>query len=63
MGGSGSGRWGWHFKKTTIEQCVAIDSARWTKEESSTRVALVPVWSPCPLSCQHYGREASLREP
>jgi hypothetical protein len=31
MGGSGSGRWGWHIKKTTIEQCAAIDSAQWTR--------------------------------
>jgi hypothetical protein len=31
MGGSGSGRWGWHFKKTTIEQCATIDASRWTK--------------------------------
>ena len=32
MGGYGSGRWGWHRKKTTVEQCFSIDAAKWMRE-------------------------------
>ena len=32
MGGYGSGRWGWHTKKTTVEDCRHIDAVRWQRE-------------------------------
>src|ERR1700680_1432502 len=32
MGGFGSGRWGWHQKKTCIHQFLVIDAARWMRE-------------------------------
>ncbi len=28
MGGFGSGRWGWHSKKTTVEECRQLDVSR-----------------------------------
>src|SRR5450631_2046225 len=31
-GGYGSGRWGWHRKKTTVQQCISIDSAKWMRQ-------------------------------
>jgi len=33
MGGYGSGRWGWHRKKETAEDCRFIDAARWMREK------------------------------
>lgn len=32
MGGWGSTRWGWHTKKTTVEECRQLDAARWQRE-------------------------------
>jgi hypothetical protein len=32
MGGYGSGRWGSHTKKTTVEACRVLDSARWMRD-------------------------------
>ena len=32
MGGYGSGRWHWHTRKTTVEECRWIDVARWVRE-------------------------------
>lgn len=32
MGGYGSGRWGWHDKKTTAEECRQIDVGRFKRE-------------------------------
>ncbi len=32
MGGYGSGRWGWHDKATTVEECRTLDVARWVHE-------------------------------
>ena len=31
MGGYGSGRWSWHSKKVTVEQCVVVDVAALTQ--------------------------------
>jgi hypothetical protein len=28
MGGSGSGRWGWHDKKTTVEECLSLSAGK-----------------------------------
>ena len=30
MGGTGSGRWSYHDKKRTVEECWAMTSPRWT---------------------------------
>jgi hypothetical protein len=32
MGGYGSGRWNWHTKATTVEDCRQLDVVRWTWE-------------------------------
>lgn len=32
MGGYGSGRWGWHSKATTVEECISLDANRWMRE-------------------------------
>lgn len=32
MGGYGSGRWGWHSKKDTVEECRSLDANRWMRE-------------------------------
>jgi len=32
MGGYGSGRWGWHCKKTTVEKCLQLDTDRLNRE-------------------------------
>ena len=32
MGGYGSSRWGWHTKKTTVEECRILEAARWQRE-------------------------------
>lgn len=32
MGGSGSGRWAWHDKAQTVEDCRWIDVTRWRRE-------------------------------
>lgn len=32
MGGYGSGRWRWHSKKTTVEECRQLDVSRWRRE-------------------------------
>jgi hypothetical protein len=32
MGGYGSGRWRWHTKKDTAEDCRVLDVSRWTRE-------------------------------
>ncbi len=32
MGGHGSGRWNWHTKATTVEECRHIDAGRWMRE-------------------------------
>jgi len=31
MGGMGSGRWGWHDKKTVVENCRSIDVNKWQR--------------------------------
>ena len=33
MGGNGSGRWGSHVKKTTIENCRCLDASLWAREK------------------------------
>ena len=33
MGGYGSGRWGSHVKKDTVEDCRVLDASRWTREK------------------------------
>jgi hypothetical protein len=58
MGGFGSGRWGWHSKKTTVEDCKALDlhqlaregsfvagrtaSVRWLRGEEETAQSQAP---------------------
>ena len=32
MGGLGSGRWGWHRKKDTVESCYSLDASWWQRE-------------------------------
>jgi hypothetical protein len=32
MGGCGSGRWGTHVKKNTVEDCRFLDASRWMRE-------------------------------
>src|SRR4051812_22729546 len=32
MGGSGSGRWRWHDKKTTVEECLILDAGKLARE-------------------------------
>ena len=32
MGGYGSGRWGDHVKKTTVEECLALDAAKLARD-------------------------------
>jgi hypothetical protein len=32
VGGSGSGRWGWHSKKTTVDECLPLDAAKLARE-------------------------------
>jgi hypothetical protein len=32
MGGSGSGRWGWHDKKTTVEECLVLSAGKLARE-------------------------------
>jgi len=32
LGGYGSSRWGWHTKKTTVEECRILEAARWQRE-------------------------------
>ena len=32
MGGQGSGRWGLHTKRTTVEECLAIDAAKLARD-------------------------------
>ncbi len=32
MGGYGSSRWGWHTKKTTVEEYRILEAARWQRE-------------------------------
>ena len=32
MGGNGSGRWHWHSKATTAEECRSLDVGRWVRE-------------------------------
>ena len=43
MGGYGSGRWGWHSKKTTVEDCLKLDIKQFFKHtlpiEAMTRPA------------------------
>jgi hypothetical protein len=34
MGGFGSGRWGWHSKKTTVEDCKTLDLHQLAREGS-----------------------------
>ena len=33
MGGYGSGRWGTHVKKNTVEDCRSLDTVRWTRDK------------------------------
>lgn len=33
MGGHGSGRWGSHTKKTTVEECRSLDASLWAREK------------------------------
>jgi hypothetical protein len=32
MGGSGSGRWGWHDKKTTVEECLVLSAGKLVRD-------------------------------
>jgi hypothetical protein len=32
MGGSGSGRWGWHDKKTTVEACLILSAGKLARD-------------------------------
>jgi hypothetical protein len=32
MGGSGSGRWGWHDKKTTVEECLILSAGKLARD-------------------------------
>jgi len=32
MGGAGSGRWGWHDKKTTVEECLVLSAGKLTRD-------------------------------
>jgi hypothetical protein len=32
MGGYGSGRWGWHSKADTVDDCRILDACRWSRE-------------------------------
>jgi BirA family biotin operon repressor/biotin-[acetyl-CoA-carboxylase] ligase len=32
MGGSGSGRWGWHDKKTTVEECLVLSTGKLARD-------------------------------
>ena len=32
MGGYGSGRWEWHSKKTTVEECTALDAGKLARD-------------------------------
>jgi hypothetical protein len=32
MGGSGSGRWGWHDKKTTVEECLTLSAGKLARD-------------------------------
>jgi hypothetical protein len=32
MGGSGSGRWRWHDKKTTVEECLTLSAGKLARE-------------------------------
>ena len=32
MGGSGSGRWGWHDKKTTVEECLILSVGKLARD-------------------------------
>ena len=32
MGGTGSGRWGWHDKKTTVEECLALSAGKLARD-------------------------------
>ncbi|MGE3511471.1 MAG: hypothetical protein AB7N65_21585 [Vicinamibacterales bacterium] len=37
MGGTGSGRWGWHSKKTTVEACLILAAGRLARDRVITR--------------------------
>jgi hypothetical protein len=47
MGGPGSGRWGWHDKRTTVEECLPLDAARLARDWLLARSAAAGVltWS------------------
>ena len=48
VGGYGSGRWGWHSKKETVEYCRSIDASRWQREGILTSNVLqsgASIWS------------------
>ena len=32
MGGAGSGRWGWHDKKTTVEECLVLSASKLARD-------------------------------
>jgi hypothetical protein len=32
MGGPGSGRWGWHDKKTTVEECLVLSAGKLARD-------------------------------
>jgi hypothetical protein len=32
VGGSGSGRWGWHDKKTTVEECLILSAGKLARD-------------------------------
>jgi hypothetical protein len=32
MGGSGSGRWGWHDKRTTVEECLILSAGKLARD-------------------------------
>jgi len=37
MGGSGSGRWRWHDKKTTVEECLILSAGKLARDGTITK--------------------------
>jgi len=44
MGGYGSGRWGTHVKKNTVEDCRVLDASRWMREKILEEGSLRSGW-------------------
>ena len=39
MGGPGSGRWGWHDKKATVEDCLTLSAGTLARDGAVARYA------------------------